>query len=100
MYTPVHSKFAIYEIVGSNIHYFYIASLSFKTRMKISVCIVAKPHAIFQSFLLKMFGLSLSFMSGNFTPKLCYNDIYCPNGILHVLSQTKLLPVSIYENKL
>ena len=54
----------------SNIHNFQIISLSFKTRTKIGVCTVAKPHAIFQSFLLEMLGLIHSFMTGNFNPKL------------------------------
>ena len=40
----------------SNIHYFKITSLSFKTRTKIGVCTLAKPQAIFQSFLLEMLG--------------------------------------------
>ena len=54
----------------SNIHYFKITSLSFKTRTKIGVCTLAKPHAIFQSFLLEMLGFILSFITTNFNPKL------------------------------
>ena len=38
--------------------------------MKIGVCTVAKPHAIFQSFLLEMLGFIHSLMTGNFNPKL------------------------------
>ena len=54
----------------SNIHYFRIILLSFKTRTKIGVCTLAKTHAIFQSFLLEMLGFILSFMTANFNPKL------------------------------
>ena len=58
--------------IKSNIHYFYITSLLsvFKTRTKIGVCTVAKPHAIFQSFLLEILGFIHSLMTGNFNPKL------------------------------
>ena len=38
--------------------------------MKIGVHTLAKPHAIFQSFLLEMLGFIHSFMTGNFNPKL------------------------------
>ena len=31
---------------------------------------LVKPHAIVQSFLLEMLGFILSFMTGNFNPKL------------------------------
>ena len=54
----------------SNIHYFQIISLSFKIRTKIGVCTLAKPHAIFQSFLLDMFGFIQSFKTGKFNPIL------------------------------
>ena len=33
--------------IKSNIHYFEITSLSYKTRTEIGVCTLAKPHAIF-----------------------------------------------------
>ena len=35
----------------------------------IGVYTVAKPHAIFQSFLLEMLGFIHSFMTGNINPK-------------------------------
>ena len=54
----------------SNIHYFQITSISFKTRTKIGVCTVAKPHAIFESILLEMLGSIHSFMTSNFNSKL------------------------------
>ena len=54
----------------SNIHYFYIASLSFKIRTKIGVCHMAKPNAILPLFLLEMLGFIHSFMTGNFNHKL------------------------------
>ena len=54
----------------SIIHYFEISSLSFKIRTKTGVCTVAKPHAIFQSFLLEMLDFIQSVMTGNFNPKL------------------------------
>ena len=38
--------------------------------MKIGVCTVAKPHAIFQLFLLEMLGFIHSSMTGNFNPNL------------------------------
>ena len=47
-----------------------IGPLVFKTRTKIGVCTVAKPHVIFQSGLLEMLGFILSFMTGKFNPKL------------------------------
>ena len=50
----------------SNIHYYQITSLSFKT--KTGVCTEAKPHAIFQSFLFEMLGFIHSSMTGNFDP--------------------------------
>ena len=61
---------------------------------------MAKPHAIFQSFLLEMLGFIHTFMNGNFDPELSRGFeaiaiLDCPNGILHVFSLTKLLPVSI-----
>ena len=46
------------------------SSLLFKTRTKIGVCTVAKPHVIFQSFLLEMLGFIDTFMTVNFNPKL------------------------------
>ena len=52
------------------IHLFEIASLSFKIRTKIGICTLAKPHAIFQSFLLKMLDFIHTFMTSNFNPKL------------------------------
>ena len=66
---------------------------------------MAKPHAIFQSFLLlEMLSFIHSSMTGNFNPNLSrgsetstYIDLNSPNGILHVFSLTKLLPVSILE---
>ena len=54
----------------SNIHYFEITSLSFTIRMKIGICTLAKPHVIFQMFLLEMLGFIYSFKTGNFNPKL------------------------------
>ena len=54
----------------SNIPYFEIISISFKIRTKIGVCTLAKPHAIFQSFLLEMLGFIHSFTASNFNPKL------------------------------
>ena len=54
----------------SNIHHFKITSLSLKTRTKIGVCTVAKPDAIFQSFLLEMLGVIHRSMTGNSNPKL------------------------------
>ena len=55
----------------SNIHYFEITSISFKTRTKIGIiCIVGKPHAIFYSFLLEMLGFIHSFVAGDFNGKI------------------------------
>ena len=54
----------------SNIHYFQITSLSFKTRTKIGVCTVTKPHAIFQLFLLEMLGFNHSLKTGHFNRNL------------------------------
>ena len=63
----IHPQF---REITSNIHYFEITSLSLKIRAKISVCTLAKPHAIFQSFLSEMLGFIHSFMTGNFNPKM------------------------------
>ena len=68
----------------SKIHYFEITSLSFKIRAKIGVCILAKPHAIFQSFLLEMLGFIHSFTTGNFNPKLS-------RGFVAIAIQTDLM---------
>ena len=54
----------------SNIHYFKINSLSFKTRTKIAVCTVTKPHVIFQWFFLEMLDFIHSCLTGNYNPKL------------------------------
>ena len=53
-----------------NIRYFEITSLSIKIRTKIGVCTLARPHAIFQSFLLEMLGFIHSFTTSNFNSKL------------------------------
>ena len=55
--------------ITSNIHYFEIISLPFKIT-KICVCFLARPHVIFQKFLLEMLGFIHSITTGNFNPKL------------------------------
>ena len=44
--------------------------MTFKIRMKIAVCTLAKSHAIFQTFLLEMLDFIYSFTTGNFNSKL------------------------------
>ena len=73
----------------SNIHYFEITFLLFKIRTKIGVRTLAKPHAIFQSFLLEMLGFIHSFTTGKFNPKLSSGFEARPNGVLHIFSLTK-----------
>ena len=61
---------------------------------------VSKPHVIFQVCFLEMSNKIHSFITGNFNPKISvfrsYSDLNTINGISHVDSLTKLLPLSIY----
>ena len=87
----------------TNIRYFEITSLSFDIRTKIGVCALAKPHAIFQTFLLKMLGFNTfnhSFTASNFNPiaVLKQQRFKQSIGVLHVFSMSKRLPVSIYKH--
>ena len=58
------------EITSQIFIIFRLPPFHLKQRTNIDVCTVAKPYAIFQSFLLEMIGLIHTFITGIFNLKL------------------------------